>query len=213
MKHGKGRRLGMLLLIAAASLLLIALSWPRFLAAFRYLPVDRAMDRYYADNEIPSDRLEVLIGFAEEALAHHPHYRYHDGLSQLHYLRALDPNTPARERRAAYRSAEAEAVESLRQAPAQAALWLQLATIRWVLHDEPETIVAPWKMSVFTGRNHSSLYTRRVEVGLMHRAFLDEEGRAMLRDQLRLAWRVRPGALVGRAPAGNRRPVLASLSL
>ena len=84
---------------------------------------------------------------------------------------------------------------SLQQAPAQPAAWLRLATVRWVLHDEPETIIEPWKMSIFTGRTHASLLNRRVEIGLGHFSELDDEGVPMLRDQLLLAWRIRPGAL------------------
>jgi hypothetical protein len=187
----------MISVIAVISIVLLVLSWPRFLAAFRYVPVDRALDHYFANNEIPSYRLPELIRFAEASIARHDQYRYRDGLSLLHYLRALDPRTPAHERRDGYRRAESEAIESLRQAPAQSELWLRLATIRWVLHDEPDTIVEPWKMSVFTGRAHSTLFVRRVEIGLAHRAWLDDEGLAMLRDQLRLAWNVRPGPLAG----------------
>ena len=185
----------MLGLVALAALLVLGLAWPRFMASFRYLPVDRALAQYYADGEIPSDRLTVLIGFAGEALEHQAHQRFHLGLSQLHYLRGLDVQTPAGERRAAYRSAEAEARRSLELAPAQPAAWLHLAMIRWILRDEPAAIVEPWKMSVFTGRTHSSLYTRRVEMGLAFRGYLDDEGLAMLRDQVRLAWKARPGAL------------------
>ena len=155
------------------------LAWPRFQAAFRFLPVDLAIARYHAEREIPSDRLLVLLEFARAAIGHHDHYRYRDGLSQLHLLRGLDPWTPALERRPAYVEAEAEAVHSLRQAPAQPETWLRLATIRWILHDEPADIVAPWKMSVFTGRTHSALYAQRVELGLAHRAFLDDEALAM----------------------------------
>jgi hypothetical protein len=187
----------MITIIAGLSILLLVLSWPRFLGAFRYVPVDRALERYFASNEIPGNRLPELIRFAEASIARHDQYRYRDGLSLLYYLRALDPRTPAHERRDAYRRAESEAVESLRQAPAQSDIWLRLATIRWVLHDEPETIVEPWKMSVFTGRAHSTLFVRRVEIGLAYRSWLDDEGLAMLRDQLRLAWTVRPGPLAG----------------
>jgi hypothetical protein len=174
----------------------LALAWPRFLAAFRYLPVDIALDRYYADREIPTDRLLVLIDFARDAIERHDHYRFHDGLGQLHFLRGLDPHTPALERRPAYAEAEAEAVRSLQQAPAQPETWLRLATIRWILHDEPESIISPWKMSVFTGRTHSALYAQRVELGLAQRAFLDEEGLTLLRDQLLLAWNTHPGTLI-----------------
>jgi hypothetical protein len=187
---------GLPLVAALLALAVLALAGPRFQAAFRYLPVDRAIARYHAEREIPSDRLLVLIRFAGEAIDYHEHYRYRDGLSQLHYLRGLDPYTPALERRPAYAAAEAEAVNALQQAPAQPETWLRLATIRWILHDEPENILAPWKMSVFTGRTHSALYAQRVDLGLAHRAFLDEEGLAMLRDQLLLAWKTQPGTLI-----------------
>jgi hypothetical protein len=183
-------------LVALLALAVLALAWPRFQAAFRFLPVDRAIARYHVEREIPSDRLPVLVEFARAALGHHDHYRYRDGLSQLHYLRGLDPWTPALQRLPAYEDAAAEAVNALLQAPAQPETWLRLATIRWILHDEPADIVGPWKMSVFTGRTHSALYAQRVELGLAHRAYLDDEALAMLRDQLLLAWRSQPGTLI-----------------
>jgi len=189
------RRVGFLIPVMLVALAVLSLAWPRFLASVRYQPVDTALARYYADNQIPSDRLLVLIRFAEEAVGIHDHYRYHDGLSQLHYLRGLDPQTAARERRDAYRQSEGEAAASLSLAPAQPATWLQLATVRWILRDEPERIIEPWKMSIFTGRTDSVLYSRRAEMGLAYRAFLDTESVAMLRDQVLLAWRARPGAL------------------
>jgi len=189
-------RLALFVPVGLLAVATLALAWPRVLASVRYLPVEHALDRYYADNEIPSDRLKVLIRFAEEAIGRQDHYRFHDGLSQLQYLRGLDVRTPAGERRAAYRAAADAAAASLRRAPAQPAAWLRLATLRWILHDEPETIVGAWKMSIFTGRTHSSLYAHRVEMGLAQRAVLDDEGVAMLLDQLLLAWRIRPGTLV-----------------
>ena len=182
--------------IGVVAIVVITLAWPRLYASIRYLPVEIAINRYYSTREIPSDRLPVLIRFSQEALARHKHYRYHDGLSLLHYLRALDVFTPALERRDAYRQAEAEAINSLQRAPAQPAVWLRVATMRWILHDEPETIIQPWKMSIFTGRTDSSLFGLRVDMGLAHYEFMDAEAVAMLRNQLVLAWRARPGTLV-----------------
>ena len=182
--------------IGLLAIAVVALSWPRFQASFRYLPVDIAISRYYTDHEIPSYRLAILVEFARQAIDRHDHYRYHDGLSLLHYLQALDPYTPALERRPAYRLAESEAMISLQQAPAQPAAWLRVATVRWVLHDEPETIIQPWKMSIFTGRTHSSLLAYRVDMGLSKHEFMDAEAVAMLRDQLLLAWRGQRGSLV-----------------
>lgn len=186
-------------ILAAAGLLAIlvlSLSWPRFQAGFRYLPVDIAISRYYTDHEIPSYRLTVLVGFAQQAIGYHDHYRYHDGLSLLHYLQAIDPLTPGLERRPAYRLAESEAIASLRMAPAQAATWLRLATIRWILHDEPEDIIGPWKMSIFTGRTIATQFANRVDIGLSQREFMDAEAVSMLRDQLLLGWRAQQRSLV-----------------
>lgn len=186
-------------LLAATGLVAIAvlvLAWPRFQAGFRYLPVDIAIKRYYRDHLIPADRLPVLIDFAQQAIDRNDHYRYYDGLGQLYYLRGMDPYTPALERRPAYRLAESATITSLQQSPAQPAAWLRLATVRWVLHDEPQTIIQPWKMSIFTSRTNASLLAQRVEMGLAHRQYMDGEAVAMLRDQLLLAWRVQQGSLV-----------------
>ena len=128
----------------------VRLAWPRFQASFRYLPVERAIKQYYKTGEIPTDRLPVLIRFAQQAIAHNDHYRYHDGLSPLHYLRAMDYYTPALERRAAYVSLT-EAVMSLQQAPAHPA---SLAASRLGALDSARRAGnhrRAWKMSIFTG--------------------------------------------------------------
>ncbi len=174
----------------------LALAWPNLRASYRYLPVDFAIQRYYETREIPSDRLPVLIRFAEEAIAHHDHYRYHDGLSLLLLLRGVDLNTPALERRPAYERAAEEAETALARSPVQPLLWYRLATIRSTLREEPEDILSAWKMAIFTGRSDVTLLAPRVGLGLGLRGYMDEESVAMLRDQIHLAWRVRPGALV-----------------
>jgi hypothetical protein len=189
-------RLSRAILIALLAAAVLALSWPRLQAGFRYLPVDIAIDRFYADREIPSDRLTVLIRFAGQAINYHDHYRYHDGLSLLHYLRGLDRYTPALERRDAYRQAALEAIEALKRAPSQPDTWLRLAAVRSVLRDDAEAIIEPWKMSIFTGRTHSTLLSPRVGIGLSQLQFMDRESSAMLRDQLLLAWELKPNELL-----------------
>ncbi len=179
------------------ALVTLNLAWPRWLASFRYLPVDIALDRYFESGEIPSDRLPVLIDFAHQAIASNDHYRFHRGLSVLHLLRAIDTKTPPIERRDAYIAAAAEARSSVQTAPAQSAVWLRLAYVSWVLHEEPADILAAWKMSIFTGRTDQSQFRQRLEIGIAHRMFMDEEAVAMLRDQIFLAWRGQPGILIG----------------
>jgi hypothetical protein len=189
-------QLSILLLAALLGAATLTLAWPRFKASYRFLPVDLAIERYYETREIPSHRMLTLIGFARQSLARHDHYRYHDGLSFLHYLRGLDIHTPALERRDAYRAAEAEAIETVRRAPAQPEAWLRIATVRSILRDEPETVLEPWRMSVFTGRTHSTLMAPRVGIALPYLDYLDAEGRSMLRDQMLLAWSLKPVELL-----------------
>jgi hypothetical protein len=189
-------RLLVLAPIGLLSLAVLWLAWPRFQASFRYIPVELAIKQFQQDQQIPTERLPVLVGFAGQAIELNDHFRFHDGLSQLYLLQAIDPYIPALERRPAYRLAESAAMNSLRLAPSQPAAWLRVATVRWVLHDEPDTIIPPWKMSVFTGRTNASLLNRRVEIGLAFYREMDAEGVSMLRDQVLLAWRIRAGSLV-----------------
>jgi len=183
-------------LVGLLTIGVILLAFPRLQASFRFLPVEIAIKRYYTTGEIASDRLPVLIGFSEQAISYHDHYRFHDGLSLLQILRARDFNTPALERREAYLTAAAEAARSLQGAPAQPATWLRLASLRAILHEEPEAIIAAWKMSVFTGRTVVQLFAQRIDLGLYYFRRLDDEAVPMLRDQLLLAWRISPGTLV-----------------
>lgn len=188
--------------LAASSVAMLA--WPRLQASYRFLPVDIAVKRYYQTSEIPTERLPVLIRFSNEAIDYHDHYRFHDKLSMLHWLRALDPLTPALQRRDEYLKAEQEAVETVRRNPGAPAVWSRIALIRWILHDEPENILGPWKMSIFSGRTTAPLISQRVEIGLAYHPFLDDEGVAMLRDQLLLAWRMQPGSLMKVLAARDR---------
>jgi hypothetical protein len=186
----------LLSLVALLALGAMALAWPRLQASIRFLPVERAIDGYLDTREIPSRRMLTLLDFAHEAAGLHDHYRYHDGLSFLYYLRGLDIHTPALERRDAYRQAERAAIETVRRAPAQPEAWLRIATVRSILRDEAEAILAPWRMSVFTGRTHSTLLAPRVGVALPYLEFMDGETRSMLADQLLLAWSLKPRDLL-----------------
>lgn len=185
-------QISLLAAVLATAVVTLFLAWPRLLASLRFLPVDHAIDRYYETREIPNRRLLTLLDFAAEANELSDHYRYHDGQAFLHYLRALDVYTPALERRDEYRLAEAAAMEAVQRAPAQPEAWLRIATVRAILRDEPEDVLEPWKMSIFTGRTHSTLMVPRVGIALSYLDEMDGETRGMLRDQLLLAWRLKP---------------------
>lgn len=184
------------ILVLLLSVTLLYLAWPRWVSSFRFIPVETAIDRYYETGEIPSQRLPVLIEYANSAIETNNHYRFHNGLSLLLQLRAVDLATPAIERRASYEAAFREAGISLRSAPAQSSVWLRRAYLGWVLREETDVILSDWKMAIFTGRTDQSQYKSRLEIGIAHRSFMDQEAVAMLLDQLMLAWRAQPGSVV-----------------
>lgn len=187
------RALALLSLLTAVALL--ALAWPRLKAAYHYLPVDTAIGNYFATREIPSAQLDGLIDRAHESIGMHDHYRYWEGLSLLHNLRALDEATPYWEKRPELRRALSAIEEVVRRAPATPRVWLRMARIQsWLRAPEPY-ILAPLKMSILTGRVEPSLLIARLEVGYRYLHKLDAETAALLRDQTVLAWRVMPRGL------------------
>ncbi len=185
--------LGVLVLaVAAASL---GLAWPRLQASYVYLPVDTALARYFASREIPSRQLEPLVAQTRRSLEILDHYRYWEGLSLLHYLRAVDPATPRWERLPSLRRALRAATESVRRAPANPRAWLMMAQVRAHLREPEAQVLPPLRMSILTGRVEPPLMLARLELGYRYQPGLDAETSALLRDQTLLAWRVDPRGL------------------
>jgi hypothetical protein len=174
--------------VLAVCAFLIHLAWPRLHASLLYLPVDTAIKNYYASGEANPAQLGGLRQRAREAIAVHPHHRYYDGLSLLHYLTAADAGNRLYERRAAFEASIAAAEDSLERAPAQPRVWLRIAQARAWLRYSPEEVIAALKMAIYTGRVEPSMYLTRLALGLAYLPRMDGEGRSLMRDQVLLAW-------------------------
>lgn len=184
-----GRRaLALAVLAVAAGLLALAL--PRLQASLAFLPVDTALKRYARNGDIPSAQLDALQARAAQALALHPHYRYHDALSLLNYLEAIDERgKPWLQRPALRRSVDAGLAATAR-APAMPRTWLRIARARSVLGEDPAAIAAALELSILAGRVEPPLLLPRLELGYAHLERLGTDTVALLRDQTLLAWRV-----------------------
>jgi hypothetical protein len=188
------RPLILAMLATAAALALLSLAAPRLQAALAYLPVDTALNRYFREHEIPGDQLTALRARAGAAIAHHDHYRYFDGLSQLNYLQALDEaGKPWLQRPALYRSLDA-GLEAVARAPAKPRTWLRIARARAALGWSPDSVVDALSLSILTGRYEPTLLLPRLELGLRYADTLDEDSRVLLSDQALLAWRTQERA-------------------
>lgn len=192
---GKRSRLKPLLqvvVIAAVSVFLLYLSYPRLQASLTYLPVDTAIKNYYETREIQPGQLQGLSERAQKAIEAYPHHRYWEGLSLLFYLQAADSDNPLYERRQAFEQSIAAAETSLSRAPAQPRTWLRIAQARSWLRYPPDQVIDAFKMAIYTGRVEPSMFMTRLRLGLAYLARMDSEGQAMMRDQVLLAWSMQP---------------------
>ena len=171
---------------------LLTLSWPQLRASFRFLPVDRAVTRYWKTETIPSAQLPQLISTAEAALAIHDNARYWNGVSFMHYLYAIDDNSPSLARRPAFEKSLDAAVEVLKRAPAKPKVWLRLARIRALLEHPPEQVLRALKMSILMGRVQPTLLLSRLQIGYYYMPMMDDDDLLLMRDQTLLTWKLQP---------------------
>ena len=181
-------RYTLILLIGVAAAVLLTLSWPRLRASVRYLPVDTAISKYWADRKINVEQLDGLIERARESIALHDNYRYWEGLSELQMQSSQDMTKPLWRRRLALEQSVSAAEEMVKRAPANPRIWLRIARASAFLVYPEQQITAALKMSILTGRVEPTLMIARLELGLRYLPGLDEEAVSLLSDQVVLTW-------------------------
>jgi hypothetical protein len=185
-------KFGLTLFIAVAALYTLSLAWPRLHASLLYLPVDTAISNYWEKGETPTTQLRALQQRAEQSIEIHPHHRYWNGLSFLHYLEGADENNSLYERRQAFEHSIEAATVSLGRAPSQPRAWLRIARAGSWLKYPPEEVIAALKMAIYTGRVDPSLFMARLVLGISYLSQMDGEGTTLMRDQVLLAWQLQP---------------------
>lgn len=198
-------RRSLAVLIAVTSVFLFYLAYPRLHASLVFLPVDTAIKQYYETSEFQSAQLGGLQERALEAITILPHHRYWEGLSLLYFLQANDMQRALHDRREAFERSIVAAEASLLRSPAQPRAWLRIAQARAWLRFTPDEVIEALKMSIYTGRMEPSLFITRLALGLSYQQRMDEEGRAMLRDQLLLTWAIQPRELSTAVKSGQLR--------
>ena len=192
-----------LLSILAVSAFLLYLAYPRLHASLLYLPVDTSIKNFYATGEANPAQLEGLRERARQAIDAYPHHRYYDGLSLLYYVTAADADNRLYERREAFEASIVAAEASLDRAPTQPRAWLRIAQARAWLRYAPEQVIEALKMAIYTGRVEPSLFRSRLALGLAYLPRMDGEARALMRDQLLLAWDMQRNDIAGALKRGE----------
>ena len=203
-KNSRPRPLLQILLLCL-SLFLLWTAFPRLQASLLYLPVDTAINRYYDQGAIDTAQLPGLQQRARDAIAAHPHHRYWDGLSLLHFLQAADTGRRLNERRQSFEAVIDTAEQSLAMAPAQPRTWLRVAQARSWLRYPPDEVIDALKMAIYTGRVEPSMFLTRLVLGLAYLPRMDGEGQSMMRDQLLLSWQMQRGTVASALRQGELR--------
>ena len=181
-----------LLLILLASILgiaLLTLSLPRLRASIAYLPAETALRNHWDTRPIRQERFPALIDAARESISILDDSQYWYGLAWLQYLyvESLGFDTP--KGKETLLSSQRSFETLLKSSPVLPREWLRLAWIHLLLDHPASEVIDSWRMSVHTGRAEHHLYLSRLNLGLRYADSLDEDGLALLRDQLLLTWR------------------------
>lgn len=196
-------RYPLIVTVGITAIVLLTLAWPRLRASFSYLPVDTAISNYRKTGNTDGMQLDGLIERATESIAIHNHYRYWQGLSELHILKGQNMSQTVWQRRQALDNAILAAQEVVRKAPAKPRAWLRIARAKELLAHPPEQILSALKMSILTGRVEPTLMLTRLELGMRHLKNLDQETIRLLSDQAALTWTTQKRAMLERIKSGS----------
>ena len=183
------KRFILLSLAAALAIAVLILSYPRLASSLGYIPVDAALRRHWQDYPIKQSQFPVLIVIAQKTIEKLDLAHYWQGLGWLYYLQATDFNTETTEGQKSLALSQGAFKNALKKSPASPAIWLRLAWVHELQKHQPDKIVQALGMSLYTGRAQRYLIFNRLALILRYANDFDEEDRALIRDQIQLAWR------------------------
>ena len=193
----------LVILIAGGSTFL---AWPRLHASINYLPVDTALNRYYAGESISKDQLPALISRSEASLEIHDHSRFREGLSVLLYLHGLDEERLLHDRLISFKDSRQASIMVLSRAPSKPATWLRLARLHTILQDQANEVIKALEMSIRSGPVEPALLLGRLELGYRFADEMGSESLDLLRGQTRLAWTLREKEFFNALETGTINP-------
>ena len=217
--QGLKEKTGALLMALVGGLLLLGLSVPRTVVAVIGLPgdvwLDRLQDREWLDRiqdreDLDPEQLEVLIGTREAALKWVDSSDLRNDLALASLWHAIDTQTLNKfdeddgHNRAVLQPSIDMLHDSLRLGPSDPYGWHQLAFAEFYAGGISEATLRALEMSIRTGPNEPRLRFERLELALICWPALDPDLRALVEDQIRIAWSLRWHRVVHRALRTDR---------
>lgn len=190
--------------------MLVALGLPRTLAYAVSAPDDEivaALAKYPPPGPV---RMVEAIDSRRGALARHDDGHLRGDIAALELALARRAGLASREGAARLEQVEAEAREGLSLAPGQPYAWVALVYAMIARGADRTTVAPAYRMAVGIAPYEPALVVQRVELGFaaLARDALDDDGRAVLDDQIRIA---AAGAPVELARLARRRYALSAI--
>lgn len=176
----------LLVLLVSSSLFFIALSQVR--ATLNHVPVNFAVTSINNKKRLDTAPLNHIIDLAKNSINidNNPHYS--EDLTTLLFYQAQKQGIFGKSGVNTLKQAKQSAESALSEAPANAYLWYQLATINLLLGESPEKIAKTLLMSIMTGPSESAFLIPRLNLCLMIFSTFSKDDHDMLRTQVLNAW-------------------------
>lgn len=186
MKNLSGRILPAFMLLS--SILLLYIGVPRFLAELMLVPGTPIYERLNLGEQVTDEELDVLQDSREQAVSFVDHPKAYNQLGYVFLVRTQRASSG--HERIAFANQAIEALNtSISLAPVNTFAWARLATAYMLVGPEhnPKAVEA-WRTSVALARFEPFLFLTRNHIGISLYQELDEEGRAILKEQVNLTY-------------------------
>lgn len=178
------------------SVLLVVLAVPRVVANLMMVFPDTVFDHVQTAENPKHDMILKAVDRIEQALHWNQENRYWFQIGSLYYeLIGSDEYDDLENQAFARRAVEAYAM-CLSRSPVEPDVWYLLAVSRFIIDKYDKSLLGLVKNSIYTGRIVPDLMLDRLTFISLYSEDLDDELRALTKDQVRLAWSLDPKGLV-----------------
>ncbi|MGR8934983.1 MAG: hypothetical protein ACU837_11435 [Gammaproteobacteria bacterium] len=176
-------------LLAGVALLLLALAVPNSIASLWELRPAAYLESAQATKKaLTAEQLNVIKPELEAALHVRETAQTFENLAIVNMHLARLAGSDDKQRAALLADAARALRSSLAYACANPYVWLYLAEIGAKLHQDPNVITDELAMSLLTGRAENGLYLERLNLAFEFYPAANDDTRALIAQQLRLAW-------------------------
>lgn len=198
-------------LALALALALIWLSVPRVMAAFNSFSSGPVLDKIQVRKDVGPKKLRVLIESQKRGLNWKETSRRWTDLGQAKLLLAISTKD-RKERRKLYSQAGEALEKGLAISPSSPFAWTRLAYIDLALNGVSPSVAQKLRMALAIAPFNPRLLFPRLRIILLSWSQFERSDRALILDQIRLAWRFNPRRLTKMA-ADLRRTGLVKAAL